>query len=581
MAIEFTNEPLWRFGSHATQATPMQSLAKKFYSLWDSSHYPIYSAMSTPGWYIITIRNLSGNSFWRSGQTQSGCYPRSWVGPDDYVADTRVTMSLTYPTAKRRFEILQTIAQSGSSWTINWQSRWINTETEAVDTSMTYPGWSTSAGWINNGDGRGTPGSNIISYQLTTDQTLIGFTTNGWQVYDDSYGAALTAVGIDAKVFTDEIVSRYGNNFKEFESEEVSPEAGPASQQDGYAPHGSGMLWQTDTVGLPPMPDISICDLGFVNMYAPQAADLTDLGEEIFPDLDWQTVTGIDVVDAILNTVAMIPDIVTVFINSRLIDYVQDIHVVPFPPVTSGTGPIKLGFRTLNIICPIVTTDYVEVDLGEIDVDECFTQFLDYQPYTQAKLYLPFIGFVPVEPEWFQKGKLKVVYRASVRDGSFMCFVLSNPARGNYSGFQVVGEYAGNACIHAPITGLNYSSMVAGLIGGASAAVGAVNAGNPAAAAMAALNTAAAAPQVQSSNGFTGQAAFMGGRYPFLMITRTVPHYPASYQHDKGLPSRITTNLGGARGFVTVKDADLSGIQATEAEKDEIRKLLADGIYVN
>lgn len=585
MAIDFISQPRWRYGGTANNSVEFKSLTRSLYADYSTSNYPLIGAS---GWgYVLSVHNTSGSSFWGTASNQSGCYPNTWVGPGEFPEDnTMIVMSLEFPAVKRRFEIVQRITHNAPwpdlNYTIAWTTRWMNTETETVDATMTYPGWSANSGFYRNEPESGTPGCNLVFYKYT-DARLIGFTTNGWTKFDGGLvqGTALTAFVFDQDAFLEEVVTRYGADFANFEYEEVSPEVGPVSHEDGYRPHDPGYIWQTDTVGLPPIPDISICDLGFVNMYAPQAADLTDLGEEIFPDLEWQTVTGNDVVDAILNAVAMIPDIVKVFINSRLIDYVQDIHVIPFTPVTSGTGPIKLGFRTLNINCPIVTSDYVEADLGEINVEEAYTQFMDYQPYTQAKLYLPFVGFVPVEPEWFQNGRLKVVYRASVRDGSFMCFVMSIPSRVNYAGFQVVGEYAGNACIHAPITGLNYSSMVSGLIGGAAATVGAINAGNPAAATMAALNTAAAAPQVQSSNGFTGQAAFMGGRYPFLMITRTVSHYPAKYQHDKGMPSKITTNLGGARGFVSVKDVDLSGFQATEAEKDEIRKLLADGIYVN
>lgn len=269
------------------------------------------------------------------------------------------------------------------------------------------------------------------------------------------------------------------------------------------------------------------------------------------------------------------------FINSRLIDYVQDCHIVPVAPTTSGSDHIKLGFRSLDTTADVITTEYVDVSLGSISIDEFYTQFIDYQPFTRAKLFLPFIGFVPLEPEYFQSGSIEVKYRFNVYDGSFICGVLASPnANVSQMSSSMIAQYAGTACVHIPLTGLNYSSMVAGLVGGAGAMSHAIAGNNAGAAVAAAINTAVASPQVMSSNAYTSSAAFLGLRYPFLVIERSVSHFPELYQHDVGFPSKITCKLKSAKGFVTVKDADLSGFQATEEEKAEIRKLLASGIYV-
>ena len=107
----------------------------------------------------------------------------------------------------------------------------------------------------------------------------------------------------------------------------------------------------------------------------------------------------------------------------------------------------------------------------------------------------------------------------------------------------------------------------------------AISGGNIAAAATAALNTAASSPQVMSSNAYTASAAFLGQRKPFIIIERSVSHFPENREHDNGLPSKITTTLETASGFTTISDIDLNGVNATDREKDEIRKILASGIY--
>ena len=209
------------------------------------------------------------------------------------------------------------------------------------------------------------------------------------------------------------------------------------------------------------MPGLSAIDIGFVHMYKPEPGDLVNRGSEIFPDFTFSPVTGIDMVDAFINACANIPNAIEMYANAKLIDYVQDCHIIPVAPPTTTSDNVKLGFRTMSAVCPVVTSEYVDVTCGQIDVAQCWSNFADYQPYTRAKLFLPFVGYVPIEPEYWQGGSLAVDYRFNVRDGSFMAFVRSFPdyRKGYKLGGQVIGSYSGNACIHIPLTGLNYSSM--------------------------------------------------------------------------------------------------------------------------
>jgi len=97
--------------------------------------------------------------------------------------------------------------------------------------------------------------------------------------------------------------------------------------------------------------------------------------------------------------------------------------------------------------------------------------------------------------------------------------------------------------------------------------------------AMSAANIVASGPSVQQSNGYNSTAALMGVRTPYLMIERAVPAFPGKYGHDKGYPSNITTNLGNVVGYTEIEDIDLSGIPLTQGELEELRQLLADGVY--
>ena len=133
--------------------------------------------------------------------------------------------------------------------------------------------------------------------------------------------------------------------------------------------------------------------------------------------------------------------------------------------------------------------------------------------------------------------------------------------------------------MHFPITGVNYSNMVSGLVGAAISAASSEGASAVLGSALSAANTIAQGGNVQQSNGYNSTAALLGVRTPFLMIERSVPSVPAYYNHDKGYPSNITTMLSGVTGFTVIEDIDLSGIPLTQSELEELRGLLKEGVY--
>ena len=610
MSIEWTQEPAYGWGNGAGPAQYSQIMRRVFED-WDPD---VYSIVVTPDAFgpegIARIQsNLPSNKRRATNLEGSTRDLRCWVGNNDYVdaADLPVSktcFTLVYPNADLQLSVgydLQSWDSYNETYLMYVRFKWFMASDHTAATTPNggsfatlisqqpkYPTGSAVAG----APAFGYPGQCAIWY-TDGSKNYFGMTvfSGGAPTVNDPCEINDSGLMIDIERFSAYLQRLNPSiDFGVWETEEISPEAGPASQPGGYGGYG-GDPTDSDSPQWPDMPGIGASQLGFINMYNPSIAGLNNIGEEIFPDLSFTFVvdpTGNDVVNAILNACGafvdifnQIPQMFEIYMNSRLIDYVQDCHVIPVAPTTTSSAPIKLGYRTLTTTAPVVTSDYVDVSLGTIDIDELYKMFIDYQPYTRAKIYLPFVGFVPLEPEYFQAGKLEIKYRFNVYDGSFIAGILATPSSKVSKMYNaLVAQYAGTACIHMPLTGLNYSSMVAGLVGGAGAMCSAIGSGNPAASAAAALNTATASPQVMTSNGYTASAAFLGMRYAFIVIERSKPHFPASYQHDVGLPSRITTTLGSAKGFVRVTDVDLSGFQASEAEKEEIRKLLAGGIYV-
>ena len=345
----------------------------------------------------------------------------------------------------------------------------------------------------------------------------------------------------------------------------VTPEEPPfePSNPTPYAPDPDD---SSDQITLPTDPAIGITNAGFINVYKPGVGALQGLGNYIFPNVAHAN----DIVEAVVN-------LCNALSNSNLINYVIDCHVIPVSPVTGTNSTIKVGYKDTGISVPLVIKDYVDVSCGSLNIAEYFGGFADYAA-TRSKIYLPFLGFVDTRPEFWQAGTISIDYKFNIIDGSFMVFIRSTSSKSNLTG-TVIAQYGGNACMHFPLTGVNYSNMVSGIIGSVASGIAQ---GTPTAVAggiASAVNIFSKGGDVQQSNGYNSTSALLGVRTPYMMIERPVTSYPGSYAHDKGYPTNITASLSQVSGYTEIEDIDLSGIPFTADELTELKQLLSEGVY--
>lgn len=346
----------------------------------------------------------------------------------------------------------------------------------------------------------------------------------------------------------------------------------------------------SDTIALPGNPSMGVTSAGFIRVYNIGVGGLSSLGFELFPPLSYTAPTPIgstadaataivDGFNAIVTFLANTPSFFEQIMANTLINYVIDCHVIPVNPGSGSSEQIHVGPKTLTTAANRIYTDYVDVSCGSINIAEFYASFADF--ITSAKLYLPFIGFVPVRPEWWQATTLSVDYKFNIIDGSFACYVRSGGKYvNNGGGGTIVGQYGGVACMHIPITGVSYSSMVSGLIGAGSGMLAGAGSGNIAAAASSAIEAATTRGDIATSNSYSSSAAFLGCRVPFLMIERPVASYSENYQHEIGIPSNIYAKLGDVPGFVQMTNVHLDGIPCTDEERKYIANALRSGVIV-
>lgn len=369
-------------------------------------------------------------------------------------------------------------------------------------------------------------------------------------------------------------------NIGEPEIDEKDDEYGNYSTSGGYG--GGSFDDSSDAFGLPTLPSLGVSEVGFVNVYNPTKNEMLGFADDLFPDYEKPTPSqkeGLDgVVENLANVTSVIEFLTDSYINKGLIDFVIDCHIVPVAPsVASNTG-IKVGFKTFNYNPKKVVRDYVEFDCGSLSIPEYYQNFLDYMG-TRAKLYCPFIGFVDVKPEWFQSGVLQLVYHFNVIDGSCIAFLIGTSSKSKLKN-TVVATFGGNCCVHMPITGLNYSSMITGIVSSGASIVGSAANKDLGGMARSVTDMLSAKPSLEQSNGYNAGMSYMCYRRPYLLIERPVASFSKNYPHEQGLPLNATKKLANLSGMTICENVVLDNFPCLPEEKEMIRAALAEGIIL-
>ena len=254
------------------------------------------------------------------------------------------------------------------------------------------------------------------------------------------------------------------------------------------------------------------------------------------------------------------------------------LHKVYAAPATSGAQNIKVGYLDSGVSANVVSNQYTTIDCGTVTLSEYFHNVFDYSPYTQINLYLPFIGIVSLDNADVMRSSIHIVYHVDVLSGA--CLAEVKVTRDGAGG--TLYQYTGNASVTLPISSGSYMGIVtsiASIAGGIAGTIASGGAALPmlASAAGSALNARA---KVEHSGSFSGNAGAMGGKIPYLIISRPQVALADNFQKYIGFPANYTTKLSSCSGFVKVLECHIENVNATNSELTEIESLLKGGIIV-
>lgn len=346
--------------------------------------------------------------------------------------------------------------------------------------------------------------------------------------------------------------------------------------------------------------------------YVVNAAALTGLSGEMW---------------SILNSLVTTPDDMTnldnltldAFLTNNPIDAIVSVKKFPLSsvPHAESLENIYLGKYQTGAAGYALAMQQARYNFEGIPIFPKFGNcFLDYSPYTKMQLYVPFCGTIDIDAADFMGRTLSVEMVIDFITGAVTAYVLANQL--------VVTSLTGNCGIDIAITGTEQSTVSAALenailqdksargnytlkgsVGGMlTNPIG--NIMHPTTAIENRFNTKIQTMQanynlqhVEMPLRQIGSASPLNS-WALEFVCRLIIYYPdgecisfnatnepslitkkvESFGAVNGFATVETDTLNNFTGFTQVSDADLSGISATDTEKEMLLSLLHSGVYL-
>lgn len=258
-------------------------------------------------------------------------------------------------------------------------------------------------------------------------------------------------------------------------------------------------------------------------------------------------------------------------VNNNPIENIVSCKAIPLEQ--SGVNQqIVLGNVETGVNGEKISTNFGKTTIGSVTVAEYYKNFLDYSPYTNIIIYLPYIGFRELDTSMVMGKTLKVEYTTDCITGGCLAQISVGGVR--------LYEFTGNMGIDIPITASNRAQVEAGYIQAGVGAAMSLAGGNIAGATTALINSATAQYHYSSTGNPSPMCVASTNRTCYVVIDRPQFQKLKAFNHTRGQKCNLSKTIGSLKGF-TICDSniDLSGISATETEKEEIVNILSTGFF--
>lgn len=272
------------------------------------------------------------------------------------------------------------------------------------------------------------------------------------------------------------------------------------------------------------------------------------------------------------------------------IDAIISVILFPFEIATGASSNIRIGVVDTSITG--VKIDYTSVrvfDLGTCYFYRKYKNYLDYEPYTTASLYIPYVGVIPISVAEFTKKYINVKMAVDLLTGSGQVVVYAGGIPVIYRNCKIGCQIAVTGQDSSRIAS-NYINAVSELASGVAGVAGGIASKNAMGAIGSAANIAkggldfytAGNVPIESRGCDSPQCGFFMPQRCYLIVNRPRVYEinESIYAKSVGIACYETGNIGSFHGFSKFENVKLDISVATEEEKEQIKALLASGVYL-
>ena len=214
-------------------------------------------------------------------------------------------------------------------------------------------------------------------------------------------------------------------------SEDTSEPGGGDNADPDYNPF-------SDSVNFPDLPiSGGTLDTGFVRAYQPTPTQLRSLASVLWSDAFVETIKKIhnDPMEAVIS-----------------------LHSIPFTQA-SGNVECRIGNFNTGVSMPVISNQFAKRDLGSLYIPEHWASALDYEPYVQISVFLPFIGIREMQVDDVIGKTLSVEYNVDMLSGATCANIKC--------GDSVLYSFNTSLILSHPLSQSSFAPMLQSIVGAA------------------------------------------------------------------------------------------------------------------
>lgn len=261
-----------------------------------------------------------------------------------------------------------------------------------------------------------------------------------------------------------------------------------------------------------------------------------------------------------------------------------DLRLYPFNVTRLGSGDSKsivIG-RTDTGVQGIELSNSVNcvLDMGSCSFYRTFNNFLDYEPFTTASLYIPYCGIVSIPTAEFVDKNISVKLIVDITTGSCTAVIFVDNIPYLYKNGAIGIDVSMSGTDSAAYSSKILNGIVSGSVNTAMG-VATGNVGQAAGGAMGLVNTGLSLnnSSVHTTGSSSPACGFWQPQNCYFIIRRPIVNMPENYGHTVGYACNYQAKIADCKGYTQTYNVDVSTINAPEEEKNEIARILNTGFF--